>query len=173
MNYFFTADTHFNHKNIIKYCNRPFSSVEEMDNELIKRHNEVVKKNDTVIHAGDFSLINNKNRVQEYINQLNGNHVFLKGSHDYWLSKNHITIYQKKIYNEYIVVCHYAMRVWHKSHFNSWQLYGHSHGTLKPVGKQLDIGVDNNNYYPFSFDEISEIMKKSNNNFNYINRKRG
>lgn len=171
--YYFTSDEHYGHSNIIKYTNRPFNDVQEMDNELIKRHNERVKKGDIVIHAGDFSLIKNRKRVQGYINRLNGSHVFLKGSHDYWLPKNHISIYQKKIYDEYIVVCHYAMRTWHRSHYNSYQLHGHSHGTLKPDGKQLDVGVDNNNYYPFSFDEIKEIMMCSENNFNYANRKKG
>jgi calcineurin-like phosphoesterase family protein len=169
--YYFTSDEHYGHDNIRAYSNRPFDSVQEMDNELISRHNAIVKKNDTVIHAGDFSLIHNYIKVYDkYISKLNGKHIFLKGSHDYWLPENHITIYQKKIYNKYIVVCHYAMRVWARSHYNSYMLHGHSHGTLKPIGKQLDIGVDNNNYYPFSFKEIEEIMKKSDNNFNYIDR---
>ena len=56
--YFFTADEHYGHTNIIKYCRRPFSTVQDMDRELVRRHNEVVKDSDTVIHAGDFTLQN-------------------------------------------------------------------------------------------------------------------
>jgi len=54
--YFFTADEHYYHKNIIKYCNRPFANVENMNRALIGRHNEVVSNTDTVVHAGDFTL---------------------------------------------------------------------------------------------------------------------
>ncbi len=67
-----------------------------------------------------------------------------------------------------ITLCHYAMRVWHKSHFNSWQLYGHSHGKLNPIGKQYDVGADSNNLSPVSFEMLKSIMKKKDNNFNYI-----
>jgi len=53
---FFTSDTHFNHVNIIKYCSRPFSSVEEMNREMIARWNSVVGPEDTVFHLGDFAM---------------------------------------------------------------------------------------------------------------------
>jgi len=51
------------------------------------------------------------------------------------------------------------MRVWSRSHYNSWQLFGHSHGTLEPIGKQLDIGVDCHDFNPLSFDQVFKIMK--------------
>ena len=73
-----------------------------------------------------------------------------------------------KIEEHPIALCHYAMRVWNKSHFNAWQLYGHSHAMLSPVGKQFDVGIDNNNYNPVSFEELRKIMDKSPDNFNYI-----
>lgn len=53
---FFTADTHFNHANILEYTNRPFLNVEEMDLEMIYRWNSVVRKNDLVFHLGDFAF---------------------------------------------------------------------------------------------------------------------
>jgi calcineurin-like phosphoesterase family protein len=62
------------------------------------------------------------------------------------------------------------MRVWPRSHYNSWQLYGHSHGRLEPVGKQWDVGVDNNNFYPVSFDQLVEIMKNRPDNFNLVKK---
>ena len=157
MKYYFTADEHFGHENIIKYCNRPFTSVEEMDNELIKRANSVVGKDDIVIHGGDFTLKGKKD-ADNYIRRLNGNHIFIKGSHDYWEEKLPYML-EKKINGTYIVVCHYAMRVWPHSHYGSLLLYGHSHGRLEPEKNQWDIGVDNNNYFPIS---LEDIFKKLN-----------
>jgi calcineurin-like phosphoesterase family protein len=63
------------------------------------------------------------------------------------------------------------MRTWHRSHYNSWQLYGHSHGTLEPIGKQWDIGIDNNNYYPLSFEDIEMIMNRRPDNPNLVYRR--
>ena len=156
--YFFTADQHYGHANIIKFCNRPFINVFEMDQELIRRHNEVVSINDTVIHAGDFAF-RNKLHVGNYFGQLNGNHIFLKGSHDKWL-KNGAYLWEGMIEKQYVVVCHYAMRTWPRSHYGSWQLFGHSHSQLTEHNKekQYDIGVDNNDFYPVSFEKLSKIL---------------
>ncbi|NOZ20012.1 MAG: metallophosphoesterase [Planctomycetes bacterium] len=163
---FFTADEHYGHAHIIHLCGRPFRTVEEMDEELIRRHNAVVKDSDLVVHVGDFTL-KNKSRAKSYISRLKGEHVFLRGSHDRWLKEAH-EIWEKEIAGEYVVVCHYAMRVWPRSHYNSWQLYGHSHGRLDPIGKQWDIGVDNNDYYPVSFERIKDIMAERPDNPNLI-----
>ena len=167
MKFYFTADEHYGHANIIKYCHRPFESVKEMDEEIIRKHNEVVGEEDTVFHLGDFTLKRGE-MVKSYIRRLNGNHIFVRGSHDYWMGDGYSEIIEKKINDIYIVMCHYAMRVWSKSHYNSWQLYGHSHGGLKEVGKQLDVGVDTNDFYPYSFEDIKEIMDIKPNNFNLI-----
>jgi calcineurin-like phosphoesterase family protein len=173
--YFFTSDQHFGHwtnaeRNIIKYCRRPFSSIEEMDEVLIARFNSLVSKNDITIHAGDFTLAK-KEAAYQYAARLNGTNIFLKGSHDYWLkgTKYH-EIWEGMIEKQYVVVCHYAMRTWARSHYNSWQLYGHSHGKLPPIGKQWDIGVDNNDFYPVSFEKLKEIMSKRPDNVNLIKK---
>lgn len=168
--YFFTADQHYNHKRISEYCNRPFQTVQEMDNELIRRHNEVVKKEDTVIHAGDFAFVNATYKAMEYFNQLNGKHIYLKGSHDKWIPQFALQIFEKMIERQYVVVCHYCMKTWLRSHYNSWQLYGHSHGRLQPTGKQWDIGVDNNDFYPVSFNQLKDIMDNSPDNPNFIRK---
>jgi len=84
------------------------------------------------------------------------------------MPKQSTQIWEKRIYEQVVVVCHYAMRVWPKSHYNSWQLYGHSHGRLGGIGKQYDIGVDNNNFYPVSFNEICEIMQNKPDNSNLV-----
>ncbi len=169
--YFFTGDQHFFHRNIVQYCDRPFGSVEEMNEAIIKRHNEVVKDTDRVIHLGDFTLVKNSTEIFHIIKRLKGDHTFLEGSHDIWLkNKNYNQIWEKKINDHYVVCCHYSMRVWPRSHYNSWQLYGHSHGRLEPVGKQWDVGVDNNNFYPISYDQLVEIMKDRPDNFNLVKK---
>ena len=171
--YFFTADEHYGHRNLIErnYCDRPFATIDEMDAEIRKRHNEVVGSGDMVIHAGDFTL-HKGDAAQAYVRKLNGNHIFLKGSHDYWLKNNVPQIWERNIEGYYIVVCHYAMRVWARSHYNSWQVYGHSHGKLAPQGKQWDVGVDANNFYPVSFTKLKEIMDNQPDNFNLIRKSR-
>jgi len=141
-----------------------------MDEIIIGRHNELVRPYDTVVHAGDLCFSKSYQEVHiKYISRLMGHHIFLTGNHDYWMSKQQF-IWEKKIDDQLVVVCHYAMRVWNCSHFNSWQLYGHNHGKLDPIGKQWDIGVDNNHFYPVSFDEVKKIMKTRPDNSGLIKR---
>lgn len=170
--YWFTADQHFNHKKEFIWKKAGFSSSEEKDEIQVQRHNEVVRRNDIVIHAGDFAFVKTIQQANEYFKRLNGNHIYLKGSHDKWMPKHTLQIWEKTIEGQFLVVCHYNMRTWHRSHYNSWQLFAHSHGRLEPVGKQHDIGVDNNNFYPVSFEQLREIMKNRPDNFNFIRDKR-
>ena len=172
MQYFFTSDQHYGHANIIRYCNRPFNSVEEMDETLILNHNSVVRAADTVVHVGDFTMRSNANK---YIDRLIGNHIFLRGSHDNWMKRIDKTfheIWECKIGNQYLVACHYAMRIWPRSHYNSWLVYGHSHGRLPPIGKQWDVGVDNNNFYPVSLPNLVKIMEKLPDNPNLLKKRK-
>jgi len=81
--YFFTADTHFGHTNIIKYCHRPFKNITQHDNYLIKMWNSRVSPEDTVFHLGDFCFKKLKGKTaQFYLNQLNGKIIVVKGNHD-------------------------------------------------------------------------------------------
>jgi calcineurin-like phosphoesterase family protein len=81
--YWFTADTHFSHENIIKYCNRPFKSIGEHDYFLIQNWNSRIKPEDIVFHLGDFCFKQVKQKDAEYYRQqLNGNIIFLRGNHD-------------------------------------------------------------------------------------------
>lgn len=164
MNTFFTSDTHFGHANIIRFCTRPFTNIYEMDTELVKRWNEVIKPEDDVYHLGDFSF-RGKLSPQVYKAKLNGKIYLVPGNHDklskYGPEFNILPpLYDIKFKDISITLCHYSMRVWNKSHYGAWQLYGHSHSTLKSYGKSLDVGVDNHNYYPWSFEEIEEYMNK-------------
>lgn len=156
--YFFTSDEHFNHTNILKYCNRPFKTIEAMNDAIIKNHNSVVTKSDIVIHAGDFAF----KKPEIFMNQLNGSHVFLRGSHDKWMNKSYHEIWEKTIEGIHVVVCHYPMLLWGRSHYGSIQLFGHMHNTNRHevvINKnQMNVGVDTNNFYPYSFDEIKKKL---------------
>ena len=167
----FTADTHYDHENIIKYCNRPFNTVEEMNKELVNRWNAVVTENDVVYHLGDVTLRGWKT-ARKFFRQVNGHVNVIPGSHDYrWLSQRsnldglHVLppIYTLEFdtgekYLEAWVLCHYAMRVWDRSHYGSFHLYGHSHGTLQPQGRSLDVGVDCRRYTPVSIDQLRTVL---------------
>ena len=159
MGYYFTADEHYGHAKIIQYCNRPFENIEEMNAEIIGRYNEIVGVNDITIHAGDFCWGNKKEQAAEFIKKLNGNHIFLKGSHDHWLPDSAKFMWRKLLEGQFVMVAHYAMRTWERSHYGSWNLHGHSHGRMEPIGKQHDVGVDNNNFYPVSFEQLKIIME--------------
>lgn len=81
-NIFFISDTHFGHAAVIKYSNRPFESVEEMDEELIKRWNRKVKPDDIVIVVGDFFMYHSKEKLREILRRLNGRKILVRGNHD-------------------------------------------------------------------------------------------
>lgn len=159
MKYFFTADQHYGHAKILGYCNRPFKNIVEMDNELIKRHNEVVGQNDVVVHIGDFAMTKNKEVADNYIHRLKGNHIFLRGSHDYWMDDTYHEIWAKLINGIYVVCCHYQMTNWPRSHYGSVQLYGHSHGKSKSNGRQMDVGVDCNDFFPVEFGKVIKLVE--------------
>jgi calcineurin-like phosphoesterase family protein len=146
-----------------------------MHEDLIARHNAVVGEKDTVYHAGDFAFGSITN-IRNLIARLKGKHVFIHGSHDKGIARmgkrGEIDYRGRRveiqIKNKFIVIDHYCLRVWARSHFNSWHLFGHSHGRLEPIGKSWDIGVDNNNFTPISFDRICEIMAERPDNPNLI-----
>jgi len=184
-NLWFTADLHLGHSNIIKYCNRPFSSVEEMDETLIERWNWLVKPKDVVYFLGDFCM-GGREQALQYFNRLNGQIYVVPGGHDKrwarfqgsYTGLNCVVRILSSLYTityginkQVIVLCHYCMRVWDRSHYNSWQLHGHSHGGLLGVGKQMDVGVDTNDFYPYSLEDIERRMKELPDNFNLVKHK--
>jgi calcineurin-like phosphoesterase family protein len=170
--FFFTSDEHYGHANVLKYNDRPYSNVAEMDEGLIKNFNSVVTSADVTVHAGDFCWCNHKEDVyKKYVRRLNGTHILLVGSHDHWQPESGRYIWHKTIDGIFVVVCHYCMLTWERSHYNSWQLFGHSHGRLVRDSKQHDVGVDNNNYFPVSFEQLKVIMANKPNNPNYIEKR--
>lgn len=164
-NVFFTSDLHFGHARMLEF--RPFDSVEEMDEELIARWNCRVNPNDRVYVVGDFSF-HNRERTEAIINRLHGQAHIVRGNHDKMLDrlKDRFESYQDyktiRIGDQRIVLFHYAMRVWDMSHHGSWHLYGHSHGNLAddPNALSMDVGVDTNNLYPYSYWDVLAHMEK-------------
>jgi calcineurin-like phosphoesterase family protein len=154
-----------------------FANLDEMHHAFIRNHNEYVRDNDVVINAGDFAF-GRPDAVMEIINQLNGIQIFLFGSHDKPINKlakkdlveHRGHILEISVKNNIIIACHYCMRTWPKSHYNTWHVYGHSHGRLDPVGKSHDVGVDNNFFYPVSFEALSYIMDSREDNPNFLRK---
>ncbi len=187
MSVYFTSDTHFGHSNIIKYCNRPFlidpsrgpddprnRDVDLMDETLIKNWNYVVSPNDTIYHIGDFAFYKDQRQTQNLLRRLNGAKILIRGNHDKYLepetlrmfhgvhSYYELTVPDKDVGKQKIILLHYAMRVWDKSHHGSWHLYGHSHGTLPddPTSLSIDVGTDCHGFTPISYEQVKKIMSK-------------
>ena len=82
MTIFISSDCHFSHFNIIKYCNRPFSTIAEMNDTIIKNFNSVIHPTDTLYHLGDFTMSGNYNYIASLARRINGKKIFLLGNHD-------------------------------------------------------------------------------------------
>lgn len=166
MSIFFTGDTHFNHGKIIVYCNRPFDGVTHMNETLVANWNAVVKKEDHVYHLGDFGF----GAISTTLDRLNGRIHMVIGSHDkqIWDYKSRFVEIGRILEFEEFTLCHYAMRVWPRSHYNTCHLFGHSHGKLEGQGKSFDIGVDSWGFTPVSLARVREEMAKRPDNFNLV-----
>ena len=79
---FFTSDTHFGHANILKYCNRPFTNIQEHDEEIVKRWNEVVPEDGIVFHLGDIGFCS-ETYLRDILEKLNGKIYWIIGNHDW------------------------------------------------------------------------------------------
>ena len=180
---FFTSDTHFDHKNIIKYCNRPFSSVQEMNQGLINNWNSVINPDDIVFHLGDVSFGGNTNLIN-YVSQLNGHIILIKGNHDRKLQQSicdklfDYSCQQLTLNIDGITVFlnHFPFLCFSGTYNTdkSIQLFGHIHsGPLSSgpdidrfnkygVYNQYDVGVDNNYYKPISWNEILKKIDYAN-----------
>ncbi len=178
---YFTADGHVNHKRILEYTKRPFPTIEKMDAAIIERWNAVVGYNDDVYYLGDVTL-GGIDVARAFFNKVNGNIKVIPGGHDHrWLADWHDTDRVKVLPPLYtleidigkerpqvIVLCHYSLRIWDRSHYGSFHLYGHSHGTLPQWGKSLDVGVDCFDFTPISLEQVIESMSVLPDNVNLV-----
>lgn len=167
MSTYFSSDFHLGHANVIKYDKRPYKTVAEMNDSIITNHNAIVKPEDTFYFLGDLCF---DNRADEHLSRLNGIKYFIKGNHDRGEIRRAYTRHgtflgdyaEVEVEGKRITLCHYALRVWNKSHRGSWSLYGHSHGSLPddPHSLSFDVGTMCHGYKPLSLAEVEKIMSK-------------
>ena len=184
---FFTSDPHYGHRNILKFCNRPYNDTKEMEQDLIKRWNSVVSNNDIAFILGDIVWFDGRSNTQRILEQLNGKEIhIIPGNHDD--RRNFEYLSERFIFHDSIVTCfintgegikevflsHFPMATWPHHDRKAIHLFGHIHSgpncdnnaidvpgkdLLLKFGKCYDVGVDNNNYTPI---ELTEILNEIN-----------
>lgn len=184
---YFTADQHFGHKNILEFCNRPFSTIEEHDAELIKRWNETVTDADHVYVLGDFCY--RPGPWGPIVEKLNGNVTFLRGNHDPKkipeVALQHACILQPtndnyfveelvmKFEGQYIRMCHYpydadestsvtirgAPKRNPRKRDDEVLVHGHVHLAWKKKENMINAGVDHWDFRPVSLSEVLKLVR--------------
>ncbi|RVJ56916.1 hydrolase [Sinorhizobium medicae] len=156
---YFTGDTHFGDPRVLRIDRRPFSSMAEHDAALTVNWNETVSPQDDVWHLGDFAA-KRAGLAQDMLSRLNGRKHLIIGNNDPidttaasgWHSVQHYA--ELTVDGRLLVLCHYPFRTWNQMGKRSVNLHGHSHGRLKPVPRQFDVGVDARNLRPVCLAEI-------------------
>ena len=185
---FFISDTHFFHDNVIKFDKRPFETIEEMHNKMLKNWNDKVTNADTVYILGDFSWKNTDCAI-DFLSELKGRKRLINGNHDF---RNSSLKYKKlfesikdyeeiKIENSFCQLSHYFIPFYNKHRYGGYLLHGHSHNSqehfheleiewyLKCKGfepKIYNVGCMHSymNYEPQTFEDIindGNIYKKN------------
>lgn len=168
---FFTADIHFGHANVIKFCNRPFRSVEEMNKVLIDNWNSHVSDEDDIYILGDL-FFRTKTDIEDTLSQLHGRKHLIIGNHDHtWMSRVNLDKWFVSV-NELLVLkqdgrtmtlCHYPLVSWPHMAYGGWCIHGHVHNNtdnehgwqfIRQSPRLLNAGVDVNGYLPVTFDEL-------------------
>lgn len=160
MTIFFTSDTHFGDARRIRVDKRPFKNIGEHDAALIARWNAIVGPDDDIYHLGDFALTADSAAVDGWLMALNGRKHLLVGNNDSpaviahpaWASVSYYT--EIALDGRLLILCHYPFRTWHHSTKGAVDIHGHSHGKLKELPRQYDVGVDVFDYRPVSLAEI-------------------
>ncbi|MBO8415627.1 MAG: metallophosphoesterase [Proteobacteria bacterium] len=177
MNYF-TADPHFGHGNIIKYCNRPFADAAEMDAVLTANWNSRVQPEDDIYILGDFCMSSSPAKAEAYLLSLNGRKHLIRGNHDTFLKKHperfagllcEICDY-KELHlpsGRTYILMHYPLLFWNGSADpNVVQLYGHIHNNeycnalTGRMLRSLNVGVDLHGFAPLSEDQVWALVQE-------------
>lgn len=177
----FTSDLHLGHKNIIKYCNRPFHNLHEMNKTIIDNWNKKVSSGDTVYVVGDFAFMG-VSAMSIYMNELRGDKILILGNHDGSASRSKRAGF-KEVYKDFqITICNIPILVCHYPYFSKdvsgfpeeekdrlskrpddngrWLIHGHVHQLWKIKDRQINVSTDVWDFYPASEDEICEIICK-------------
>ena len=185
---FFTSDTHFYHSNIINFCGRPFKNVEVMNETLIANWNSVVGPDDIIFHLGDFCL-GGSAEWTNILNRLNGKIYLIVGNHDiknlrqgYYSRFEHIAMQMHiEVGKQKIYLNHCPFLCYGGAYRDTWQLFGHVHTSKQNTGidaprlhmlfpTQYDVGVDNNNFTPVSFEQVKRIIERQVEQFGKIRK---
>lgn len=172
---FFISDLCLGHGNIIRYDRRPFNSIEDHDETIIKNWNSVVSDKDTTYLLGNIAF-GLRDEVAEKINKLNGRICLIRGNHDVkqveraglrdrfqWIRD--LWFYKATIEDEpiRIVLCHYPMLRWDRSHYGVWHLYGHCRGKAPERSSKdlaIDVGCNLHNYTPLDLYEVIWMFRQ-------------
>jgi calcineurin-like phosphoesterase family protein len=157
----FTSDTHFGHGGARALYRRPFASVAEMDEAMQAGWNAAVGPDDEVWHLGDVAVGLSAARVAAILGSLNGRKHLVTGNNDTaavaalpeWASVQPYA--EIEVDGRHLVLCHYAFRTWRNMGRGWLNLHGHSHGRLKPLPRQCDVGVDAWDFRPVTLAEIT------------------
>lgn len=149
---YFTADTHFGHAAARSFYRRPFATAAEMDAAMLERWNATVGASDEVWHLGDFAVRHPDPAA--LLGRLNGTKHLVPGNNDTadvralpgWASV--CPFVEVVVDGAPLVLCHYALRTWPGQAKGALNLHGHSHGRLKKLPRQFDVGVDVHDFRP-------------------------
>lgn len=162
MTTYFISDTHFSHSNIIKYESRPFATVQEMDNEIVKRWNSVVKKSDTVIVLGDFALAPFP-QVSNFCARLYGTKWLIMGNHDqrksvnWWHKAGFAKVFEFPIiYKDFYILSHQPVYLNEATPYVNF--HGHIHSKTLSYKGYVNCSVECINYTPISFEAIKKRL---------------
>jgi calcineurin-like phosphoesterase family protein len=162
---FFTSDTHFGHGGALGLYRRPFASVAAMNEALVARWNETVGPDDVAWHLGDFAIRQRPAVVAELLARLSGRKHLVAGNNDPpatteldgWGSVQPYV--ETAVGDVSLVLCHYPFRSWRGMGKGWLNLHGHSHGRLKPLPRQFDVGVDVWEFRPVTLGEILDARR--------------
>ena len=170
-NIFFTSDNHFGHKNILNICKdtRHGRDVDEMNELMIGKWNDVVTDNDRVYCLGDFSFMR-PDKTESILKRLKGQIHLVIGNHDNWINPSTSAYFEsinhyKKITLDGIkvIMFHYPIFEWENIHYGAFHLFGHVHGSVTVPGRAMDVGIDarpQKDMGLWEWEEVKEILSK-------------
>lgn len=168
-NTFFLSDFHFDHVNIINYCNRPFKTVEEMNETMLTNFFSVVKKDSTFFFLGDMAFGRDSEKPKDWLWKLHGNIFYIKGSHDHGIRPTTPNLNARLVCSELIVETpEYTFWCGHDPNDAptkySYVIHGHKHNEVPHIhgcrySLKINVSVECINYTPISLAKIIEEVK--------------
>ena len=148
---YFTSDLHFCHTNILKYqeSTRPYTTTEEMNEDIIKKWNSAAKHSDEIYLLGDVSM-GHKAEARDLTSRLKGRIHLIRGNHDHWSRVQEEELFASandykvlKYQGERLVLFHYPIEEWDRCYYGDMHLHGHTHGNLeRKLPNRFDMGWD-------------------------------